>query len=249
MQNKFFDSAALIFKAETGQDFVEVCRAADSADLGPLNRVVATAAAQVQSINIAELPASLERPDSWSDYLDQQIEMFRQAEAESKASRPFLRYLAQWLDENRPPEAPLSLVHGDLQISNMIARPNNEAVLVDWELAHIGDPREDLGWFTMVCGAIPPDILTPDIDGFYNEYRKQTGLSEEVINPATTAYFLIIASIRTHYGMMKSSDALSESAAQAQSALAAYYLNITTYQHMNWMNSIATVESYQGERA
>lgn len=249
MDNTCFDSAALIFKAEAGKPFVEVCRDADQDNLGQLNKVVARAAAQVQSINIDNLPASLVRPTSWSNYLDKQIEMFREAEAESQASRPFLRYLAQWLEENRPPEAPLSLVHGDLQVSNMIDRNNHEAVFVDWELAHIGDPREDLGWFTMVCGAIPPDILTPDVNGFYDEYRAKTGLSEEVINPATTAYFLIISSIRTHYGMMKSSDALIESAEQAQSALAAYYLNITTYQHMNWMNSISVVEAYKGERA
>jgi len=44
-------------------------------------------------------------------------------------------------------------------------------------------------------------------------------------------------------GMMKSSDALSENPAQAQSVLAAYYLNITTYQHMNWVNAVKFIES------
>ena len=246
---KFFDSAALIFVAKNGRPFVEVCRETDSAELGKLNRIVARAAAQVQSIDINTLPPSMAQPKSWSAYLDQQINTLLESEAESKASRPFMRYLARWLDENRPPEAPLSLVHGDLQTSNMISRSIDEAVLVDWELAHIGDPREDLGWFTMVCGAIPPDILTPDVDGFYAEYREKTGLSEDIINPATTAYFLIVSSIRTHYGMLKSSDALIESAEQAQSALAAYYLNITTYQHMNWMNSISVVEAHKGAQA
>ena len=95
----------------------------------------------------------------------------------------------------------------------------------------------------MVCGAIPPNILEADIEGFYDAYRAATGWGKDIINPASSAYFLIIASIKTHMGMMKSSDALSENPAQAQSVLAAYYLNITTYQHMNWMNAVKFVEN------
>lgn len=239
----FFDSATFIFEAEKGQTFIEVCRQAKQQDYSDLNKVVARAGAAVHSQDIEDLPASLPRPASWDEYIDKQIEFFRRTESESFTSRPFLRYMAQWLDDNRPPPAPLSLVHGDLQVSNMIQAKNKiDSVLVDWELSHIGDPREDLGWFTMVCGAIPPNILEADVEGFYEEYRAKTGLSRDVINPATTAYFLIISSIQTHMGMMKSSDALAESAEQSQSVLAAYYMNLTTYQHMNWMNAITVVE-------
>ncbi len=251
LEQRFFDNAAYIFVAEDGGSYVDVCREAGEAEYGHQCEIVARIAANLNAVAIDQLPGSMARPTSWHDYLDAQVEQFRAAEAESAHSRPFLRYLARWLDENRPPEVPLSLVHGDFQISNMLAAPDtgDQAVLVDWELAHIGDPREDLGWFTMVCGAIPPDILSPNQDRFYREYRDRTGLSEEQVNPATVAYFLIISSIRTHYGMMKSSDALAESAEQAQSALAAYYMNITTYQHMNWMNSVALVEEQKRRQA
>ena len=239
----FFDSATFIFEAEKGQTFIEVCRQADQSKYSDLNKVVARAGAAVHSQDIDDLPPSLPRPSNWDEYLDEQIEFFRRTESQSLTSRPFLRHMAQWLDDNRPPPAPLSLVHGDFQVSNMIQATNKtDSVLVDWELSHIGDPREDLGWFTMVCGAIPPNILEADVEGFYEEYRAKTGLSRDVINPATTAYFLIISSIQTHMGMMKSSDALAESAEQSQSVLAAYYMNITTYQHMNWMNAIKVVE-------
>jgi thiamine kinase-like enzyme len=240
----YFDNAAFIFTAETERPFIEICREASTEKQGALNRIVARAAASVHTLDIASLPASLSRPTSRDHYIDAQIASFRDADAMSKTSRPFLRYIAKWLEDNKPPPAPLTLVHGDFQVSNMIETSDNKGgLLVDWELAHIGDPREDLGWFTMVCGAIPPNILEADIDGFYEEYRAKTGFSEEVINPATSAYFLIISSIRTHIGMMKSSDALAQNAQQSQSVLAAYYLNITSYQHMNWMNSVKFIES------
>lgn len=240
----FFDSAAFIFRAEMGRPFLARCQETSPDGYGQLNRVVAKTAAALHTHPTNELPSTIYRPESWNDYVTSQIDMFRQTEADCKTSRPFLRYVAKWLDENRPPAAPLSLVHGDFQVSNMMTQADADgSVLIDWELAHIGDPREDLGWLTMVCNTIPPDILAADVEGFYQTYREKTGWSEQVINPETTAYFLIISSIRTHMGMMKASEALAENPEQAQSVLAAYYLSITSYQHTMWMGAIKTVEN------
>ena len=244
LKKHYFDSATLIFEAERGRPFIEICREAQPDQYGVLNQIVAKTGAAVHRLDTSLLPKTMSRSTNWDDYLTEQIEFFRKTESDSNSSRPFLRYMAKWLDENRPPEAPLSLVHGDFQVSNMLeAEGDTGALLVDWELAHIGDPREDLGWFTMVCGAIPPNILEGDVESFYDAYRAATGWNKDVINPATSAYFLIISSIRTHMGMMKSSDALAESPEHPQSALAAYYMNITTYQHMNWMNAVKFVDS------
>ena len=244
LKGQYFDSVANIFQTEKGKPFIETCREAGPDQYGTLNQIVAKTGAAVHHLDISKLPKTISRPTNWDDYLTEEIEFFRKTESDSNSSRPFLRYMAKWLDENRPPEAPLSLVHGDFQVSNMLeAEGDTGALLVDWELAHIGDPREDLGWFTMVCGAIPPNILEADVESFYDTYRAATGWSKDIINPATSAYFLIISSIRTHMGMMKASDALAESPEHPQSALAAYYLNITTYQHMNWMNAVKFIDN------
>jgi aminoglycoside phosphotransferase (APT) family kinase protein len=37
-------------------------------------------------------------------------------------------------------------VHGDFRLGNMIVGPNGLRAVIDWELAHLGDPMEDLGW-------------------------------------------------------------------------------------------------------
>ena len=126
--------------------------------------------------------------------------------------------------------------------------PEHRGFELDRAAPHGGDPREDLGWLTMVCNTIPPDILAADPKGFYDEYRAFSGLSKEIINPETSAYFLIISSIRTHRGMMKSSDALAKDSNQAQSVLAAYYLSITSYQHTMWMNAVKIVEEMKRSR-
>ncbi|MGH7895509.1 MAG: phosphotransferase, partial [Candidatus Binatia bacterium] len=40
----------------------------------------------------------------------------------------------------------LALVHGDYRIGNVMFGPEGVRAILDWELAHLGDPMEDLGW-------------------------------------------------------------------------------------------------------
>jgi aminoglycoside phosphotransferase (APT) family kinase protein len=53
----------------------------------------------------------------------------------------------KWLEE-RVPRAPPEpeLVHGDFRNGNFIVGTDGIRAVLDWELAHLGDPVEDLGW-------------------------------------------------------------------------------------------------------
>jgi aminoglycoside phosphotransferase (APT) family kinase protein len=51
-----------------------------------------------------------------------------------------------WLDANRPPSTEQVVVHGDLRMGNVIVDGDGLAAAIDWELVHLGDPLEDLGW-------------------------------------------------------------------------------------------------------
>ncbi|MGN6694157.1 MAG: phosphotransferase family protein [Aquihabitans sp.] len=61
--------------------------------------------------------------------------------------RPAFELALRWLADHRPAERPLGVVHGDFRVGNLLVDPDDglQAVL-DWELAHLGDPLEDLGW-------------------------------------------------------------------------------------------------------
>lgn len=52
----------------------------------------------------------------------------------------------RWLREHRPEAHPPSVVHGDFRHGNIIVDQGHLAAVLDWELVHIGDPLEDLGW-------------------------------------------------------------------------------------------------------
>ena len=60
--------------------------------------------------------------------------------------RPALEIGLRWLAEHRPAPAADALVHGDFRIGNLMVGEDGLRGVLDWELAHRGDPRQDLGW-------------------------------------------------------------------------------------------------------
>jgi len=61
--------------------------------------------------------------------------------------QPMIDFTAMWLLRNLPANRSLTLVHGDFRNGNLIVQPETGlAAVLDWELAHIGDPMRDLGW-------------------------------------------------------------------------------------------------------
>ena len=60
--------------------------------------------------------------------------------------RPVFELGLRWLRAHRPPAGRRAVVHGDFRNGNLIIGPEGVRAVLDWELAHIGDPLEDLGW-------------------------------------------------------------------------------------------------------
>ena len=59
---------------------------------------------------------------------------------------PMIDYCWRWLQDNLPLESRQTLVHGDFRNGNLMVTPDGISAVLDWELAHIGDPVRDLGW-------------------------------------------------------------------------------------------------------
>ena len=76
-----------------------------------------------------------------------------------------------WLRANPlPPGRPHCLVHGDVGSHNMMTRDGHLAALLDWELAKMGDPSEDIAQAKMM---LIDDIM--DWDDFVRAYVEQGG--------------------------------------------------------------------------
>ncbi|MEU6264623.1 phosphotransferase family protein [Saccharopolyspora shandongensis] len=60
---------------------------------------------------------------------------------------PMLRLAVDTLRRNPPPScARPTVVHGDFRLGNFLYSAEGVHAILDWELAHVGDPHEDLAW-------------------------------------------------------------------------------------------------------
>ncbi len=61
--------------------------------------------------------------------------------------QPMIDFVGRWLLDNLPDAGPMRLVHGDFRNGNLMVSPEaGLRAVLDWELAHVGDPMRDLGW-------------------------------------------------------------------------------------------------------
>lgn len=61
--------------------------------------------------------------------------------------QPVFELALSWLDRRKPAPLPRPvLVHGDYRTGNYLVDETGVTTILDWELAHLGDPVEDLGW-------------------------------------------------------------------------------------------------------
>jgi len=123
-----------------------------------------------------------------------------QYEAQETA-RPVFDLAFRWLREHLPPAVAPVLVHGDYRHGNLIIGAQGVHAVLDWELAHIGDPVEDLAW---MC--IPPwrfGELDKPVGGFglrddlLAAYERASGNS---IDKARLAWWDVLGSLR--WGIM-----------------------------------------------
>ncbi len=77
-----------------------------------------------------------------ADYVEQTWERYRAFDT----PQPMIDYAGRWLLEHMPEGFTPALVHNDFRNGNIMFSPQGVVAVLDWEVAHIGDPMRDLGW-------------------------------------------------------------------------------------------------------
>jgi aminoglycoside phosphotransferase (APT) family kinase protein len=116
---------------------------------------------------------------SWQAYMASNIAYFRRNYANIAYDPLPVFYDAYCSLLNRLPQpVELRLVHGDFQPSNFLYQNGRVTGLIDWENAHVGDPREDLGWLAHMQLLSGIDVMSAvKVDGgFLGHYSRLTGL-------------------------------------------------------------------------
>lgn len=110
---------------------------------------------------------------------------------------PALELALRWLRERAPAPGRLAIVHGDYRVGNVMMHPaRGLAAVLDWELSHLGDPGEDLGWMCLrYWGAVdwPGEPGLGPRDRFYEGYAAASGWR---LTPELRRYWEVFAHFR-----------------------------------------------------
>jgi aminoglycoside phosphotransferase (APT) family kinase protein len=96
---------------------------------------------RIHQIPLPVLPAGL--PDHSGALLFQRAQAFLDAHGNPS---PVLQLALNWLRDHARPAPRRTLVHGDFRNGNLLVDEQGLAAVLDWELAHLGDPLQDLGY-------------------------------------------------------------------------------------------------------
>jgi aminoglycoside phosphotransferase (APT) family kinase protein len=138
---------------------------------------LAEALARIHAIDPATLDGALPAP-SGDPALDQLSEWERQLD-EIGEPLPGVELGLRWLRANAPDPGETRLVHGDFRLGNFIVDEEGLAAVIDWELAHLGDPAEDIGWICIRSWRFGNDDLpvagVGGLDDFVSAYEAAGG--------------------------------------------------------------------------
>ena len=92
---------------------------------------------------------------------------------------PSLELALLHLRRQLPFDGPRVVCHGDFRVGNFMVGAEGLTAVLDWEFAHVGDPREDLGWTMVRAWRFRADHLRlggiAEPEPFLARYRKLSG--------------------------------------------------------------------------
>ncbi len=95
---------------------------------------------------------------------------------------PLAEWGLRWLRDHAPVAPHVAIVHGDYRTGNFLEQGGTITAILDWELVHLGDPHEDLGWASlpMYKGGSPYICRLAEPEWFYRRYGEQVGFTVDM---------------------------------------------------------------------
>ena len=110
-------------------------------------------------------------------------------------AHPILERGFGWLERNIPSTDVITLVHGDYRSGNYLHDESGRiTAMLDWEMAHWGDPHEDLGWAAMPywsCEGRAGGLESED--EMIARYERETGT---VVDRARVHFYKVLGTVK-----------------------------------------------------
>jgi aminoglycoside phosphotransferase (APT) family kinase protein len=109
--------------------------------------------------------------------------------------QPMIDFSARWLLEHLPRDFEPTLVHNDFRNGNIMVSPHGVVAVLDWEIAHIGDPMRDLGWICTNSWRFGRSDLPVGGFGTYDDlFRGYQNESGQKVDPARVKFWEVFGS-------------------------------------------------------
>lgn len=147
-----------------------------------------------QSPALGELPVPPEHQPASLFELDRFENLYRSFTPDP---HPVFELAFRWLRHHAVREERRTLVHGDFRLGNVLCGTEGLRAVLDWELAHVGDPLEDVGWLCVRAWRfgndhLPVGGLAPR-EEFYAAYEEASGYK---IDPQRARYWEVLGNLK-----------------------------------------------------
>jgi aminoglycoside phosphotransferase (APT) family kinase protein len=148
----------------------------------------------IEKYPLAGLPA----PQAGNSPAEEEINRYEEMyHTMARELHPAFELAFRWLRQHLPQKQERVLVHGDYRMGNIIFGPEGVRAILDWELAHLGDPMEDLGWMCVRSWRFGNDHLPVGGVGareeFWRAYEEAGGYT---VDPARVHFWEIFGNLR-----------------------------------------------------
>jgi len=111
---------------------------------------------------------------------------------------PAFELAFRWLDDHRPSAdvTRSGVVHGDFRLGNLVVDGEGLVAVLDWELAHIGDPMEDLGWLCVRAWRFGADLPVAGMGAYEELFAAYEAASGVAVSHDVVRWWEVLGTLR-----------------------------------------------------
>ncbi len=113
---------------------------------------------------------------------------------------PAFELAFRWLEDNRPAGTGQAVVHGDFRLGNLLVGADGLRAVVDWELAHLGDPMEDLGWLCVRAWRFGGELPVGGVGSYEQLFDAYERASGKPVDAAVVRWWEVLGTLK--WGIM-----------------------------------------------
>jgi aminoglycoside phosphotransferase (APT) family kinase protein len=148
--------------------------------------------ARLHEVDLAPFAEALEVPQTVADHALLDLQHYRDAFDEFGQGEPVVERALDWLQQHVPTTVQrTAMLQGDTGPGNFLHLDGEITGLIDWEMAHIGDPMDDLAWMWFRKRFLRAD---EDLADWYRRYAEESGVA---VDYASVCYYRVAVLLRS----------------------------------------------------